>query len=80
MAGLGLAFISAHTIAAEVEDGRLAVLRVAGLPVLRPWFVVRPARKTLSPAAAALAEFAVAAGRTYLPAVPGSFPLSLAGV
>jgi DNA-binding transcriptional LysR family regulator len=26
MAGLGIAFISAHTIAAEIDDGRLAIL------------------------------------------------------
>jgi hypothetical protein len=32
MAGLGIALISAHTIAAEIGDGRLAILDVAGLP------------------------------------------------
>ncbi len=32
MAGLGIAFISAHTIAAEIGDGRLAILDVVGLP------------------------------------------------
>jgi DNA-binding transcriptional LysR family regulator len=80
MAGLGLAFISGHTIAAEVEDGRLAVLPVAGLPVLRQWFVVRPARKPLSPPAAALADFAVTKGPGFLPTVPGAGALSVVGV
>jgi DNA-binding transcriptional LysR family regulator len=80
MAGLGLAFISGHTIAAEIEDGRLAVLPVGGLPVLRQWFVVRPARKPLSPPAAALAEFAVTKGPGFLPTVPGAGVLSVVGV
>src|SRR5579863_326252 len=43
MAGLGLALLSAHTIEAELESGRLAVLDVVGLPLLRQWFVVRRA-------------------------------------
>ena len=32
MAGLGLTFISAHTVAAEIEDRRLALVDVEGLP------------------------------------------------
>jgi LysR family transcriptional regulator, low CO2-responsive transcriptional regulator len=35
MARLGIGFISAHTIAAEIDDGRLAILDVAGLPEIR---------------------------------------------
>jgi DNA-binding transcriptional LysR family regulator len=80
MAGLGLAFISGHTIAAEVEDGRLAVLPITGLPLMRQWFVVRPARRPVSPAAAALAEFAVREGAAFLPNVPGGGPLTIVGV
>lgn len=68
MAGLGIAFISAHTIAAEVEHGRLVVLDVVGLPEIRQWFVVRPAAKRLMPAARALRDFLVAEGRRFLPA------------
>ena len=56
IAGLGIAFISGHTIASEIQDGRLAVLDVAGLPEMRHWFVVRPAAKRLMPAAGALAR------------------------
>ena len=54
MAGLGIAFISAHTIAAEIGDGRLAILDVAGLPEIRQWFVVHPATKRMMPAASSL--------------------------
>jgi DNA-binding transcriptional LysR family regulator len=69
IAGLGIAFISAHTIASEVEDGRLVILDVAGLPEIRHWFVVRPATKRLMPAAGALRDFLVAEGRRFLPDV-----------
>jgi LysR family transcriptional regulator for metE and metH len=67
MAGLGIAFISAHTIAAEIGDGRLAILDVVGLPEIRHWFVVRPAAKRMMPAARSLRDFLVAEGRRFLP-------------
>ena len=57
MAGLGLSFISAHTVAAEIGDGRLVVLDVEGLPVVRQWFVVKRSAKRLTPPAAALSDF-----------------------
>src|SRR5215467_2755332 len=69
MAGLGIAFISAHTIAAEIDDGRLAILDVEGLPDIRQWFVVRPAAKRMMPAARSLRDFLVAEGRRFLPTV-----------
>jgi LysR family transcriptional regulator for metE and metH len=67
MAGLGIAFISAHTIAAEIWDGRLTILDFVGLPDIRQWFVVRPAAKRMMPAARALHDFLVAEGRHFLP-------------
>ena len=67
MAGLGLAFISAHTIAAEVADGRLAMLDVEGLPEIRQWFVVKRSAKRLTPPAAALTEFLARRGPEFLP-------------
>ena len=70
MAGLGIAFISAHTIAAEIGDGRLVVLDIVGLPEIRQWFVVRLAAKRMMPAARALRDFLVAEGRQFLPQLP----------
>ena len=35
LAGLGIAFLSAHTIELEVQTQRLAVLDVVGLPIVR---------------------------------------------
>jgi DNA-binding transcriptional LysR family regulator len=67
MAGLGIAFISAHTIAAEVADGRLIVLDVVGFPEIRQWFVVRLVAKRMMPAARVLRDFLVAEGRQFLP-------------
>jgi LysR family transcriptional regulator for metE and metH len=67
IAGLGIALISAHTIAHEAEDARLAILDVAGLPVVRQWFVVHRRDKRLLPAAAALRDFLAREGHRYLP-------------
>lgn len=69
IAGLGIAFISAHTIAAEIDDGRLVMLDVVGFPETRNWYVVRLASKRLMPAARALRDFLVADGRSFLPRV-----------
>ena len=57
MAGMGLSFISSHTVGLEVEAGRLAILDVAGLPIVRDWYVIRLSEKILSPIAAAFWSF-----------------------
>jgi DNA-binding transcriptional LysR family regulator len=67
MAGLGLSLISAHTIASEVAAGRLAVLKVEGLPIVRQWFEVRRADRELPPAGSALWTFIAKKGHTFLP-------------
>lgn len=67
IAGLGIALLSAHTIAHEVRDGRLAILDVEGLPLVRQWFVVNRRDKRLLPAALALRDFLAREGRHYLP-------------
>lgn len=67
MAGMGVALISAHTIAGEVHDRRLAVLDVVGLPIYRNWLVVRMARRAYAPATRALWEFVVAEAESQLP-------------
>lgn len=67
MAGLGVALISAHTIAAEVAEGRLAVLSVRGLPIIRKWYVLHMKAKRLLPASRALWTFLAKDGARYLP-------------
>ncbi len=63
MAGLGLAFISAHTVAAEVAAGWLRVLPVKGLPIVRQWYAVRAKQKPLLPTGMAMWDFLAAEGR-----------------
>jgi LysR family transcriptional regulator, low CO2-responsive transcriptional regulator len=67
MAGLGIALISAHTVAPESRDGRLVILDVVGLPVMRQWFVVRRGDRELMPASQALWDFLVNSGADFLP-------------
>jgi DNA-binding transcriptional LysR family regulator len=67
MAGLGLALISAHTIEAEIAAGRLKILNVPGLPIVRQWYLVHRADKTLGPAAMAFWHYVQREGRLFLP-------------
>lgn len=50
-AGMGIGIISRHAIDMELETGRLAVLDVAGFPIVRHWYIVR--RKDKRPSVAA---------------------------
>jgi len=69
MVGLGLAFISAHTVAAEIAAGWLSVLPVEGLPIVRQWYAVRAKQKQLLPAGMAMWDFLMAEGASFLPDV-----------
>jgi LysR family transcriptional regulator, low CO2-responsive transcriptional regulator len=66
MAGMGLAFLSHHTIGLELKAGQLALVHAEGLPVLRDWNVVHRREKRLSPAAAAMKEFVLREGSAFL--------------
>ncbi|MGO9483362.1 MAG: LysR family transcriptional regulator [Rhodomicrobium sp.] len=71
MAGLGLAFISAHTIELEVQAKRLVILNIRDLPAIREWYLVHRQDKELAPAAMAFWQFALKEGRNFLPRIPG---------
>ena len=71
MAGLGLSLISAHTIEAEVEGQRLAILDVKGLPIVRQWFLVRRANWSPTPVGEALWTFACEHAARFMPQVAG---------
>jgi LysR family transcriptional regulator, low CO2-responsive transcriptional regulator len=62
IAGMGVGFVSLHTAGLELASRRLVVLRVAGMPVMRDWYVLHRARKRLSAAATAFKDFLVAEG------------------
>lgn len=66
MAGMGLSFLSLHTLQLELERGLLVVLDVEGAPVLRAWNVVHTLSKVLSPAAEAFRYFMLENGEGYL--------------
>ncbi len=68
MAGIGLSFISRHTIDLELKTGRLVALDVRGLPVVRHWHVAHLANKRLSPMANAFKEFVLTEGRRLMQA------------
>ncbi|RUM96877.1 LysR family transcriptional regulator [Pseudaminobacter arsenicus] len=74
MAGLGIAFISAHTIASEVEAGRLVILDVTGMPIRRQWFAVTRSDHALSPAMATFHNFLMRKGAMYLPLFGKLYP------
>ena len=59
MAGLGIAFISAHTCLSELADGKLVALKIKGLPLVCQWYVLHRADRDLSKAAQLLESFVV---------------------
>lgn len=66
MAGMGLSFLSLHTIGLELDNKLLTVLDVEGAPVVRAWNVVHTQSKLLSPAAEAFRYFVLERGEAYL--------------
>jgi DNA-binding transcriptional LysR family regulator len=66
MAGMGLSFISRHTLDLELLTHRLVILDVRGMPVIRLWHVAHLAKKRLSPTAVAFKEFVLTHGRDLL--------------
>ena len=74
MAGMGISFISSHTIGLELAAGKLAILDVVGLPLVRDWYVIHLHDKRLSPIASAFRAFLLEhAGRIIQQAV-GELP------
>jgi len=74
MAGLGIAFISAHTIEFEVEMHRLAVLDVADMPIRRQWFAVSRSDHASAPAERAFTDFLTQRGAQFLPLLARLYP------
>lgn len=70
IAGLGIAIISAHTVAQELESGRLDVVAAPGLPIMRRWFLIHRADAELTPAGETLRRFVGGLGGAFLPAIP----------
>jgi len=62
VAGMGLAFLSAHTLALDLRAGNLVVLDVQGFPAMLNWYLVHNRAKRLPPAANAFKEFLLQEG------------------
>jgi len=73
IAGMGVSFLSAHTVGLEFETGRLVILDVRGFPVMRNWFVVHLQKKWLPPVAVAFRKFLLTEGES---AVAGILPVA----
>jgi DNA-binding transcriptional LysR family regulator len=76
IAGLGIAFISAHTVATELDERRLTTLDVVGLPVVRQWYVLSRKDKILLPPARAMLDFISTRGVEFLPRTRGRIRLT----
>jgi LysR family transcriptional regulator, low CO2-responsive transcriptional regulator len=71
IAGMGLSFLSAHTIARELAAGHLKVLDVVGFPVMLQWYVVHLRQKVLAPVAVAFKDFLLQRGAGLIGQVTG---------
>ncbi len=73
MAGMGLGFLSLHTIGLELRAGELALLDVEHTPVMRSWNLVHLLSKVLSPAAEAFRYFVLETAEATLAAHDAPF-------
>jgi LysR family transcriptional regulator, low CO2-responsive transcriptional regulator len=75
MAGMGVSFLSAHTISRELHAGSLAVLNVQGFPLMLNWYVVHRKAKRLPPVAQAFKAFLMAEGAGLIEQTLGGAPV-----
>jgi DNA-binding transcriptional LysR family regulator len=66
IAGMGISFMSAHTISKEVQSGSLAVLDVQAFPLMLNWYVVHRRNKRLPPVAQAFKNFLLNDGASLM--------------
>jgi DNA-binding transcriptional LysR family regulator len=62
MAGIGLGFLSAHTIGLELSARSLVILPVTGFPLMLNWYVVHRREKRLPPVASAFRQLLLGEG------------------
>lgn len=74
MAGMGVSFLSAHTVSRELQAGSLVVLDVQGFPLMLNWYVVHRRAKRLPPVAQAFKEFLLQDGGPLLEQALGVRP------
>ncbi len=65
-AGFGVAFLSLHACALEMQTGLLALVPMPGYPVLRNWQVIRLAARPVPAAASSFERFLVEHGQAHI--------------
>lgn len=76
IAGMGISFLSAHTISLELQAGSLIVLDVQGFPMMLNWYVVYRNGKRLPPVAEAFRSFLMSDGAALIQKFTGYMPAS----
>jgi DNA-binding transcriptional LysR family regulator len=66
IAGMGISFLSLHTVWLELRSGLMGILDVEGTPVMRTWNIVYLQPKLLSPVAEACRQFMLEHGEEHL--------------
>jgi len=66
IAGMGVSFVSAHTVSQEIRAGSLRVLDVEGFPLMLNWYVVHRRSKRLPPVAQAFKDFLLSDGSSLI--------------
>lgn len=66
IAGMGVSFLSAHTISLELQSGSLTVLDVQGFPLMLNWYLVHRRNKRLPPVAVAFKNFLMRDGAALI--------------
>jgi DNA-binding transcriptional LysR family regulator len=66
IAGMGVAFLSAHTVTLERQVGSLVVLDVQDFPLILDWYVVHRRNKRLPQVASAFKKFLMQEGTTLI--------------
>lgn len=74
MAGMGISLISLHTVALEIQTGRLVMLPVEDTPVIRTWYSLWLAGRRLSPLASAFHDYLQAHGAACIARAVGPVP------
>jgi DNA-binding transcriptional LysR family regulator len=76
MADMGISFISSHTVGLELAAGKLIILDVVGLPIVRDWYVIHLRDKRLAPIPAAFRAFLLEHGARIIHSAVESPPPS----
>ena len=74
IAGMGVSFLSSHTVSRELQLGSLVALDVQGLPLMLNWYVVHRKNKRLPPVAQAFKNFLMTDGAGLIEQTMGVVP------